>query len=117
MDSAQKKHTLLFCCSFHIRSKAASIPKSLLIYCAVVILSQLTFKGRGKSAICGVKEGFIIRGDPAPFEGPSSACGKVFDPDYWFPAPVSRGSGVNGPEQKRTLVKSTTDLTQPRNVA
>lgn len=86
-----KTHTLRFCCWLHIRSAAPGIPNLLLIYCTAVILSQLTFKGRGKSAISGVKEGFIIRGDPPLFEGPSSACGKVFDPDYWFPAPVRAG--------------------------
>lgn len=65
------KDSVLFCCSFHIRSKDPSIPKLLLIYWTVVILSQLAFKGHGKSTIFSVKEGFIIRGDPPPFEGPS----------------------------------------------
>lgn len=111
------KNTLMFLCSFCIRSEFLAYPTCCVIYKSVVILSQLTFRGHGKSGVFGVNV-FLSSGWSTTFWRPSWACSKVSDPDYWFPAlaPVSQGSRVNSPQQKGTLVKTTTDLTWWWNV-
>lgn len=90
------KNTLLLSprpTSFHIRWEKKAYTTCCVIYNAVVIHSQLTFRGHCKSCVFGVNA-FLSSGRSATFWRPSWTCSKGSDPGYRFPAWPLQARGV-----------------------
>lgn len=112
------KHTLLPPYPFHYRwKKKLAYTTCCVIYNAVVIHSQLTFREHCKSCVFGVNV-FLSSGRSAIFWRLSWTCSKGSDPGYWFPAWLQQARGVGSPAfNNKKTVKSVSDLTLCTNVA
>lgn len=94
------KHTLFSSPHSILGEKKLAYTTCCVIYNAVVIHSQLTFRGHCKSCVFSVNA-FLSSARTATFWRPSWNCSKGSDPGYWFPAWLLPAREVGSPALKK----------------